>query len=76
MSGTFAGFKTFVLECYNSNDHEYHGWYIDEATGWTTKESWFSYHQGQESLLQSIQTSSGAYQATCSVSTGDLSLGV
>jgi hypothetical protein len=76
MSGTFAGVKTFILDCYNSNDLEYRGWYSDKATDWTTKESWFSYQQGQESLLQSIQTSSGAYPVSYLVDTGELSVGV
>jgi hypothetical protein len=38
MSRTFAGVKTFILDCNNSNDLEYCGWISGEATGWTTKE--------------------------------------
>jgi len=72
MSGTFAGVKTFVLDCYNSNDLEYRGWYSDKATNWPTKESWFTYQQGQESLLQVIQTNSGTFPAFYSMDTGEL----
>jgi len=39
MSRTFAGVKTFILDCDSSNDLEYCGWISDKATGWTTKES-------------------------------------
>jgi hypothetical protein len=74
MSGTFAGVQTFISDCYNSNDLEYRGWYSDKVTDWTTKESWFSYQQGQENSLQSIQTSYGAYPASCSLDTGALSV--
>ena len=37
---------------------------------------WFNYQQGQESLLQSIQTISGAYPVSYLVDTGELSVGV
>jgi len=65
--------RHFILDCYNSNYLEYRGWYGVEATDWTTKESWFSYQQGQEGLLQSIQSTSGAFH---SMGTGKLSVGV
>lgn len=44
--------------------------YSDYATEWETKELWFHCQQGQEfSLLQSIQTSIGANQDSCSPNT-------
>jgi len=46
--------------------------YSDWAAGWTIRELWFNTQHGHEifSILQNVQTNSGAHAGSCSSTSG------